>query len=444
MERKDSIKIRVTRKVVIGEDYEIDRKIAPDLIAVNDGWGEGIIDIEGNIVVPCKYDEISDFSGGLARVQKNGLWYYYINKKGEEVIPCEFPDARDFSEGLAAVKKDGLWCYINKKGEEVIPYKYKEVGDFSEGLAAVCNNEDGLWGYINKKGEEVIPCKYESAQNFNRGVALVEVWNYRGCYGRTFIYINKKGDEAIPNPHFLYSIEENCNEVIPIARFCTSEGLACVYNEYLLRGYVNKKDKEVIPCEFHDARDFSEGLAAVKKDGLWGYINKKGKEVIPCEFYYAENFSEGLAAVRNNKDGRLWGYINKKGKEVIPCEYESAQNFNRGLACVQKNGLWYCIDKTGKTILDASMIKYDKKITEELYIENEKEIPDNCTGIEILSYKSLFILNNGDRLVIEAPTREEWENEIKKISQERMICLENSIKNTPLTKKLTYQAKKNN
>ena len=395
MERKDSIKIRVTRKVVIGEDYEIDRKIAPDLIAVNDGWGEGIIDIEGNIVVPCKYDEISDFSGGLARVQKNVLCYYYINKKGEEVIPCEFPDARDFSEGLAAVKKAGLWCYINKKGEEVIPYKYKEVGDFSEGLAAVCNNEDGLWGYINKKGEEVIPCKYESAQNFNRGVALVEVWNYRGCYGRTFIYINKKGDEAIPNPHFLYSIEENCNEVIPIARFCTSEGLACVYNE-----------------------------------------------VIPCEFYYAENFSEGLAAVRNNKDERLWGYINKKGKEVIPCEYESAQNFNRGLACVQKNGLWYCIDKTGKTILDASMIKYDKKITEELYIENEKEIPDNCTGIEILSYKSLFILNNGDRLVIEAPTREEWENEIKKISQERMICLENSIKNTPLTKKLTYQAKK--
>ena len=82
------------------------------------------------------------------------------------------------------------------------------------------------------------------------------------------------------------------------------------------------------------------------------------------------------------------------------------------------------------------------KITEELYIENENSIPDNCTSIKILSYKSLFVLNNGDRIEIEFPTREEWENEIKKVTKEEMTHLENSIKDTPLTKKLTYQAKK--
>ena len=82
------------------------------------------------------------------------------------------------------------------------------------------------------------------------------------------------------------------------------------------------------------------------------------------------------------------------------------------------------------------------KITEELCITNEKDIPDNCVNIEILSYKSLLVLNNGDRIEIEANTREEWKNEIKKIPKERMKYLENSIKNVPLTKKITYQAKK--
>lgn len=424
MERIDSIKIRVKRKVVIGEDYEIDRKIAPDLMAVSDGWEEGIIDIEGNIVVPCKYDEISDFSEGLAAVKKGELWGY-INKKGKEVVPYKYKEVNDFSEGLAAVcNEDGLWGYINKKGEEVIPCEFYYAENFSEGLAAVRNNEDKLWGYINKKGKEIIFCKYLWAGDFSEGLACVEVWNYsNGYYGKRVTYINKKGNEAIPKSDYPF----------------TSEGLARV-KKYGLWSYINKKGEEVILCEFHDARDFSEGLAAVKKSwtmGLWGYINENGEEVIPCKYDDASDFSEGLATVCNRAG--LWGYIDKTGKEVIPCEYESSQNFNRGLACVQKNGLWYCIDKTGKTILDASMIKYDKKITEELYIENEDDIPDNCTSIEILSYKSLFVLNNGDKIEIESPTREEWENEIKKVTKEEMTHLENSIKDTPLTKKLTKQ-----
>ena len=32
----------------------------------------------------------------------------------------------------------------------------------------------------------------------------------------------------------------------------------------------------------------------------WGYIDKTGKEVIPIEFDYVSDFSEGLAAVEKN------------------------------------------------------------------------------------------------------------------------------------------------
>lgn len=76
---------------------------------------------------------------------------------------------------------------------------------------------------------------------------------------------------------------------------------------------------------------FSEGLAAVRRDGKWGYINLKGEEVIPCQFsgaFTPEQFSEGLACVvdvRNEADKELWnkrvGFINKKGEWVLEGDF---------------------------------------------------------------------------------------------------------------------------
>lgn len=91
---------------------------------------------------------------------------------------------------------------------------------------------------------------------------------------------------------------------------------------------------------------FSEGMAAVHRDGKWGYVNLKGEEVIPCQFsdaFTPGQFSEGLACVvddRNEADKELWnkrvGFINKKGEWVIEgnffteahCPYASMQEYS--------------------------------------------------------------------------------------------------------------------
>lgn len=101
---------------------------------------------------------------------------------------------------------------------------------------------------------------------------------------------------------------------------------------------------------------FSEGLAAVMRDGKWGYINTKGEEVIPCQFpnpddyYIASPFSEGLALVQ--KEGK-WGFVNTEGVEAIPIsiEAEAVGRFSEGLAFVYKdNENFFVIDKEGKTV----------------------------------------------------------------------------------------------
>ena len=101
---------------------------------------------------------------------------------------------------------------------------------------------------------------------------------------------------------------------------------------------------------------FSEGMAAVMRDGKWGYINTKGEEVIPCQFpnpddyYTASSFYEGMALIK--KDGK-WGFINNKGEEVIPVsiEAEAVGRFSGGLAFVYKdNENFSVIDKEGKKV----------------------------------------------------------------------------------------------
>ena len=93
----------------------------------------------------------------------------------------------------------------------------------------------------------------------------------------------------------------------------------------------NKNDKDAIvelTPEFIKAIEkydrlgiFSEGMAAVCKDGKWGYINTKGEEVIPVtiDAFCVGRFSEGLAFVLYKEDGPF-SVINTKGEIVFKGE----------------------------------------------------------------------------------------------------------------------------
>ena len=99
--------------------------------------------------------------------------------------------------------------------------------------------------------------------------------------------------------------------------------------------------------QFDAARNFSDGMAEVLKDGKWGYINKQGKFVIPPQFDEIRNFSDGMAVVI--KDG--WGYINKQGTIVIPPQFDEARDFSDGMAMVLKDGKYGCINKQGTIVI---------------------------------------------------------------------------------------------
>jgi serine/threonine protein kinase len=298
------------------------------LIAVSKNGKCGFIDKAGKEVIPCIYDDVDNFSEGLAPVEKDKKWGF-INKAGNEVIPCIYDYAENFSEGLACVKKDGMFGFIDKEEKEVIPIIYDGAENFSEGLA--CVKKGNYWGYINKEGEIVVPFIHDIAHSFSEGLAHVGGFRlYSGGF-----FIKKNGTEVIPLKYY-----DGVNDF--------SEGLAPVKKNGKW-GFIDKSGNEVIPCIYDDAENFSEeGFAAVKKGKKWGFINKAGNEVIPCIYDYVDDFSEGLAPVEKNGKS---GFIDKAGKEVIPCIYDGAGVFSEGLASVGKGRKVGFIDKTGKVVI---------------------------------------------------------------------------------------------
>jgi hypothetical protein len=152
----------------------------------------GFYDNKGKIAIPRQYEEVKDFSEGLACVQKcddeTGCFWGYIDKLGKEAIPFIFDKGEKFSGGIAKVIKGGKSVFIDKTGKEIAPCMYQFVGKYSEGLILVTNDEDKC-GFINASGKEVIPCIYDNAYNFSDGLAKVKkdgVWGFLDKQGRFY------------------------------------------------------------------------------------------------------------------------------------------------------------------------------------------------------------------------------------------------------------------
>ena len=138
------------------------------------------------------------------------------------------------------------------------------------------------------------------------------------------------------------------------------EGLAPIYevNSTTKVGYIDNTGKEVIPVTYEDDyKDdaFTNGLAKVKKNGLYGLVDKTGKLIVPCDYRSIGTFSEGIVEAYK-PDGKV-GFINTKGKMVIPFQYNIFSILG-GVKCINGmipieggNGKKGYIDKAGKIIV---------------------------------------------------------------------------------------------
>lgn len=161
-------------------------------------------------------------------------------------------------------------------------------------------------------------------------------------------------------------------EVINCARNFT-EGLLAVKCKNK-SGFINKTGKMIFECSIYpDGSDspkgtpnlncaFSEGLVYVptQKDS-WSLFNKRGKIIKDNLKYYPSGniYSEGMLQVYD-KGKNKYGYLNAKGDIEIPFVFDKATSFNNGYANVIYDGKEALIDLKGNLFFSEDLINGNK------------------------------------------------------------------------------------
>lgn len=122
----------------------------------------GIVDDNGQVIIPCQYYCISVFGNDRAWVKKSysDSWSL-ITSRGERLLTLSkgyTPSV--FHDGLAAITESGKIGYCDTSGKFVIPMNYEQIRnsdgsymsfDFYNGKARVSYN--GKIGWIDKTGK---------------------------------------------------------------------------------------------------------------------------------------------------------------------------------------------------------------------------------------------------------------------------------------------------
>ena len=143
-----------------------------------------------------------------------------------------------------------------------------------------------------------------------------------------------------------------------------SEGMAAVGRNGKW-GYINTNGKEIIPCQYdseyeeygHGASSdkkyglshpFHEGVAVVCLNGKWGVVDKKGNVIIEYgQYQVIDDCHEGLLRCRDFND--IYVFVDKKGKKVFTAkEYIPVKSFHDGFCLVRKDDLYGYINKRGE------------------------------------------------------------------------------------------------
>ena len=88
----------------------------------------GFVDLKGKVVIEPKWEEVWDFSEGIALVKRDEKWGW-VDKSGAVIEPF-LRDVPIFYEGLIRLERAGKWGFIDTKGTVVVQPEWDEVGPF--------------------------------------------------------------------------------------------------------------------------------------------------------------------------------------------------------------------------------------------------------------------------------------------------------------------------
>ncbi len=400
-------------------EYAYDFKAQSARVRLNGNMG--LIDTNGNVIIPMEYRSISNFDDdGIAVITDKASMRGFVNSKGKFLSDIKYPRLTAFNGNYAMANTAEEYSYtllIDKNFKEKELKKYPYILDIWDNGNIVVRNKNDKVGVIDTKFRVVVPFIYENINSHDTvGVSDTSHGGpYKVVKNKKMGYIDKNGEiilpiiydyvgEYMPNGATEVSINGEKYLVSDYDKLIKAEHMhKNIYKSQSDDGgviYINSEDgTRVGENDIVLASEYVNGVALAVKNAevetyfgkhmepCYGLVNESGEIIrnfdIETVKYYGQSafanesgsicpyaISDSLIAV--NSDYK-WGYINLSGEVVIEPVWRQATDFRHGYARVQDGDDWVTIDKDGKIYENLYIIEGNSKYSSYYSVRNKCE-----------------------------------------------------------------------
>ncbi|MCS6824773.1 MAG: WG repeat-containing protein [Cytophagaceae bacterium] len=349
----------------------------------------GVIDCNGNVILQCKYEKMTNFRNGKVWAMEKGLWGL-LGAKGQVFQAPQFTEILPIpNTEWAWCKKDNLWGLFNEdRNSFLCKPQFTMVQIMSDTASLVQINQ--LYGVVNHTNcNYLIPASISKVKKISSHLILFKQNGYWGLFGSNGkIYINPEFDTIkIKNEDALEVVKNN------------------KYGLYSMKG------KKFLPAQYDEIGSFSGGFYKIKQNNKYGYCNRYGKIYIPIQFDDANDFSKEAAVVCM---GKKYGIINSTGKYLLKPDYEYIYSSPQAtFYAVREKNYYYLYSSQYKKMNNlpfdtiyagdtsiAVRVSYEKKIRYYNIMTNQFTLPGSFdNGMAFSDGVALVSLNNKAGLI---------------------------------------------
>jgi hypothetical protein len=369
-------------------------------VKLNGKWG--IIDGQGNMVLPCQYSSIGKMYHNTTNLEvaKDNLWGTVdVRNNFKIVIPFQYDELNIFGDGkTASIRLNGKNGYIDSIGNVIVPCKWDEIRNSEDGFFSV--KLDGKWGYISTPDKLIVGCRYDTPIEFSKSDKIPHITvKLNGKIG----WLDTAFQEIIPCEY----------DRIEIVKFADNEYFQTERNRKY--GLLNNAFQIIIDCQYDKITDVGQYFQTYS-DRRYGLYSKNGEEILSTEYEgilfmdNENNTSSSKIDEKHNsfiqvKKEKQYGLLDINANELFSCQFSSIGKFdNNGFTQVHVNGLIGLYDKTGKIIIPCqfkNIYASSEKTYSVMSAENRYGIFDNSGKVVIpCIYEIVMPMDNGNFFIV--------------------------------------------
>lgn len=370
----------------------------------------GYVDLQGNTIVPCKYETAFPFSNGVGKVGK-GDKYGLVDVSGNEILPVKYDEITLWGNNLYRIKSGNSYGLISNTATVLITPKYSFISRPNcYGMALITaggKEKNGILsgakvGLLNIDGKIIIePKKYTELCEFNsiggrperdvrKSISLSDTLKtaceYVSCFaGTKNVVIDKDGNAVTP-------LTDKAIYLMPTSGLC---GFQIQDGSKITSGYwdISSKKEMLLSDKVKvfglTCNPFTGDIAKIDNPAtrVSYFINKSGKKISDDyvktkhkgDYWIVYGKDKSCALLDNSgkfvydkgkyqdfkipdiqgdnitlcpvKQGGKWGIVDIQDNIVIPFDYDDLDSPGFGLIWGVKDNKHGIIDVKGKNIV---------------------------------------------------------------------------------------------